>query len=247
MSIAERLGVQSYCYRGFRETDAFLEKVRRTGLDRIEVWGGHVDFSDDEAVARFLARCRESGVQPCSMGVVAFANDEPAERQMLQFASKAGTPYVSCDLRLAQMPDCLRTAERLADELDLKLMIHNHGGRHWLGSAQALEWVFSQASPCVGLCLDTAWAMHAHEDPIAMVETFDDRLFGVHLKDFVFDRAGRHEDVVVGTGNLELGRLRQALERIGFEGPAVLEYEADVDNPVPALVECVERIRKCMS
>jgi len=39
------------------------------------------------------------------------------------------------------------------------LVIHNHGGRHWLGSAQMLAAVFAQTGPAIGLTLDTAWAL----------------------------------------------------------------------------------------
>ena len=33
------------------------------------------------------------------------------------------------------------------------------------------------------------------------------------------------------------------LVKVGFDGPAILEYEGDVDAPVPALTKCVEAIR----
>jgi sugar phosphate isomerase/epimerase len=109
-----------------------------------------------------------------------------------------------------------------------------------------LAQVFKNTSDRIGLCLDTAWAMHAHEDPIAMAEQFGDRLYGLHIKDFVFDRAGQHKDVVVGTGNLDLGKLNATLKAVDFDGVAVLEYEGDVSNPVPALSECVAAIRQHM-
>jgi len=50
--------------------------------------------------------------------------------------------------------------------------------------------------------------------------------------------------VVVGTGNLDLPGFVKALEETGFDGMAVIEYEADADNPVPALTECVKAMRK---
>ena len=34
-----------------------------------------------------------------------------------------------------------------------------------------------------------------------------------------------------------------ALEADGFDGMAVIEYEAEVENPVPALTECVAVMR----
>ena len=42
------------------------------------------------------------------------------------------------------------------------------------------------------------------------MEKFGKRMYGVHVKDFVFDRAGKWEDVVVGTGNLKLKEFMKA-------------------------------------
>jgi sugar phosphate isomerase/epimerase len=122
--------------------------------------------------------------------------------------------------------------------------IHNHGGPHWLGCARTLQWVFDQTSERIGLCLDTAWALDSREDPVAMAERFGSRLHGVHIKDFVFDRARQPEDVIVGTGNLDLPGLLKTMDAVGFSGAVVLEYEGDVENPVPALsVGCKAKCR----
>ena len=47
---------------------------------------------------------------------------------------------------------------------------------------------------------------------------------------------------MIGTGILDLPGLVAALTDTGFQGPAILEYEGDVDNPVPVLRECVDAI-----
>jgi sugar phosphate isomerase/epimerase len=49
--------------------------------------------------------------------------------------------------------------------------------------------------------------------------------------------------VVVGQGNLDLAAFVRALEAANFDGMAVLEYEAEPENPVPALRNCVEAMR----
>ncbi|NCO33377.1 MAG: hypothetical protein GW893_05835, partial [Armatimonadetes bacterium] len=76
-----------------------------------------------------------------------------------------------------------------------------------------------------------------------MANRFGDRLYGVHIKDFIFDRARKPEDVVVGTGNLNLEALFEAMNKVDFSGYAVLEYEGDVENPVPAVSKCVASVR----
>ena len=141
--------------------------------------------------------------------------------------------------------DALKKAtlgETLAQEFDIKLGIHNHGGRHWLGNAEALRWIFANTGSRMGLCLDTAWALDAGEDVTKLITTFKDRLHLLHLKDFTFDPARKHKDVVVGSGNINLESLKATLEQVGFQGLAIIEYEGDPANPVPALKNCVKAI-----
>ena len=72
---------------------------------------------------------------------------------------------------------------------------------------------------------------------------FRERLYGLHLKDYVFDRAGRGEDVLTGTGNLDLPEMLRYLKQSNFDGVLTLEYEGDHQSPVPAVKTCVEIIR----
>jgi sugar phosphate isomerase/epimerase len=181
-------------------------------------------------------------VQIVSTGVNSITCDETKDRNVFEFLRVAGVKFMSVNFGIGSIPESFRAAEKLADEFDVKLAIHNHGGRHWLGCADALNWVFKQTSPRIGLNLDTAWALHSHENPLAMVDRFADRLYGVHIKDFTFDNAGNHEDVVVGTGNLDLPALMKKLVDIGFDGFVALEYEGDVENPVPAIKKCVQAV-----
>jgi sugar phosphate isomerase/epimerase len=140
--------------------------------------------------------------------------------------------------------DAFRSAEKLADKYDVNMGIHNHGGRHWLGSAGVLKTVFDNTSSRIGLTLDTAWALDAGEDPVKMAEMFSGRLYGLHLKDFVFDKARKPADVIVGSGNVDLPKLFDVLKRINFNGATILEYEGDIENPAPAIKKCVEAVKK---
>jgi len=243
MNVGEALGVQSYCFRHFKDNAKAASLVKACDLERIELCGVHVDWKDPGSFEGVVGTYRDAGVEIVSLGVNGMAGDEASERNYFEFAKAAGAKFMAVSFALGAVPECLRVAERLAEAYDVRLAIHNHGGRHWLGCAEALDWVFKQTNERVGLCLDTAWAMHSHEDPIGMAERFGERLYGVHIKDFTFDRSGQHEDVVVGTGNLDLGKLFATMAKVGFDGAVVLEYEGDVEDPVPALRKCVKAVR----
>ena len=243
MDYGAELAVQSFCFRGFEDNAAVAQMVRDIGLDRIELCGKHADFADEPTFDDVIGTYRDAGVDIVSIGVQGCNGKKEDERPYFEFAKRAGCSTISVNFSPGTVPEGFRVAEELADEYNINLGIHNHGGRHWLGSAQMLAHVFSQTGPRIGLMLDTAWALDAREDPVALVRKFGDRTHGIHVKDFIFDRARAPEDVVVGTGNLDLPELFTALDDIGFAGNLILEYEGDVDNPVPALSECVKAVR----
>ena len=243
MSFADSLGVQSYCFRGFKENAKVAELIRQCGLSRVELCGVHADFMNEKEFDGVIETYRKAGVSIVSIGVQGFNNDAARERKFFEFAKRAGAKVMGVDFGVNTAPACFRTAEQLADEFDINLAIHNHGGRHWLGCAAMLRHVFATTTPRIGLCLDTAWAMDSGEDAVAMVREFGQRLYGLHVKDFIFDLARRPKDVVAGQGNLDLKKLLAALKEVNFAGAGVFEYEGDVDNPVPALTHSVAQIR----
>jgi sugar phosphate isomerase/epimerase len=238
-------GVQSFCFRNTKDNAAVAGLVKEIGLDAIELCRIHVDFDNQAVYQSIIDAYASAGVKIISTGVNKI-NANPADRALFEFTKAAGCEYMSVNFSMANIDEELKSAEALAEEFDLKLGIHNHGGYHWLGTAEALAWVFSKSSKRVGLCLDTAWAMDAKQNPLEMVEKFSDRLYNVHFKDFTWNSDRSHNDVPVGTGNLDLPALLKTLDKVGFSGITVLEYEGDPENPVPALKECVANMKKCM-
>jgi inosose dehydratase len=241
------LAVQSYCFREFKDNARVAAMVRELGLEAIELCAVHCDFAKPEGFDAVLDTYRKAGVKIVSIGVQTFRNEPAKEANYFKFAKLAGAGTISANFRPGDWPESVRAAERMAEEHGINLAIHNHGGGHWLGSIQMLEAVFAKAGPRVGLMLDTAWALDAGEDPVEMATKFAPRLYGLHLKDFTFDRARKPQDVVVGSGNLDLPALAKALAKGGFKGELILEYEGDVKNPVPAIRECVAAVRKAMA
>jgi inosose dehydratase len=243
MNINEQLAVQSFCFRNFKDNQKVVELVKACGLSAIEVCGIHADFDDESTFDDVLQVYADGGVKIVSIGVEGFGDDEAAARKRFEFAKKAGLKVFSCDFGVSTVPASYRMAEKLADEYDINVAIHNHGGRHWLGSGQMLNQVFADTSPRIGLCLDTAWALDSRENPVKMAEQFGDRLYSLHFKDFTFQPDRSPVDVVVGTGNLDLPVLMALLDRLNFSGPAIIEYEGDVEDPAPAVAKCVEAIK----
>ena len=243
INLSKELGVQSYCFRGFKKNEEVAAQLKLAGLDRIELCGAHVDFSRPDTFDDVIGLYRQAGIRIVSIGVVRFRNDPAAERNYFEFARRAGARAISATFLVDSAPQNFRAAEKLADEFDINVAIHNHGGRHWLGCAEMLKQVFATTTERIGLCLDTAWALDSGENPVEWAEKYGKRLYGVHWKDFVFDRARKPQDVIVGSGNLDLPRFIAALRKVEFNGFSVLEYEGDVNDPLPAVRKCLAAVR----
>lgn len=244
MDIEKQLAVQSFCFRNFKDNREVAGMVKECGLSAIELCGVHADFNDESSFDDIIGIYRDSGVSIISIGVEKMTDDKDAARRRFEFVKKAGAQVMSVDFPPDSVPAAYRTVEELADEYDILCGIHNHGGRHWLGSTQILAHVFNSTSKRIGLSLDTAWALDSGEDPVAMADRFSERIHIVHLKDFTFSPSRQHKDVIAGTGNLDLSALFTTLEGTSYDGPLVIEYEADPEAPVESLKKCADNIRR---
>lgn len=242
--LKEELGVQSFCFRNYKTNEEVADCVKQIGLKKIEPCSVHVDFNDVSVYQEAIDAYQNNGVEIVSMGVVQLSNNEDEIKPYFEFAKKAGLSHISISFHPDDMDETLKLAEEMAEEYDLYLGIHNHGGHHWLGNCQMLRSIFKKTGKRIGLCLDTAWALDAGEDPVEMAREFFDRLYCIHFKDFLFDRTGKEEDVVVGTGNLDLAALVDLLNENDYQGISILEYEGNVENPVPSLKQCVDQMAK---
>jgi sugar phosphate isomerase/epimerase len=242
MSAEFNLGIQSYCFRKFLPLPDLIDALRQAGLSYAEIWPRHLPWTLPQAeIDEALSLLKTEGISVSAYGAVEFDNDEAAARPIFAFAQQAGIAALTVT---KVEPDALPLVDRLSEEYGVLVAIHNHGRHHHYGRFEQIEEVFSRTSHRHGLCLDTAWFLDAGCDPVEAIDVFRDRLYGVHLKDFVFDDQGGHQDVIIGRGGLDLPRFMRRLQDVGFDGYLSIEYEGDPDDPLPQVIECVRVIRK---
>jgi len=246
IDLANDIGSQSYVLRHWKRNEDVVERLLEAGLSNIELCGVHYDVDDPKAFERTVELYRGKGVEIVSLGVCTIKGDEAEDRKSFELGKIAGVKFMSVNFPIMATPGAYRVAERLAEEYDVRLGIHNHGGQHWLGNKDTLTRVFSETNERIGLCLDTGWFIDARHTPEDMVRAFKDRLYGMHLKDFVYKRVRKPEDVALGEGLLDVPAFVAALREVDYDGFCVLEYEGDPENPVPALKRCVGNVRKAL-
>jgi sugar phosphate isomerase/epimerase len=237
----ERLAIQSWCLRAWRKPDEVIARLAQLGIRHVELCGYHADPMDQGSAAT-LKQYLDAGLQITAFGVHTFTDSREQARRTVAFAKAAGALAISADFA----PGGAFVAEQMAREFGIRVGVHNHGRRHKYGMDSALDVLFAEV-PFIGLYLDTAWALDSGEDPVALVKKHRSRLVGLHLKDFVFDRAGKPVDVIVGSGNLDLDAVAQYLVETAWQGSVTIEYEGDVADPVPALHRCIEAVRSAFA
>ena len=165
-----------------------------------------------------------------------------------QYVKDAGGLYLQILDRLKAYPRTVTPAEckqlgalltelgkRTAD-IGIPLVYHNHVdtiSEH----PQNLAMVMENSDPkYVHLLLDTAHAQAGGGDPTKMIEQYRKRIILLHLKD-VIDKpmAGRmrypFEWVELGRGRVDFPAVFAALDRIGYDGWAVVELDHVPDPP----------------
>ena len=245
MGAALDFGVQSFCFRNIDDNAEVAQKVLEIGVDKIEVCRKHADFGDPEAWKGIVKTYEDAGVSVVSIGVETFTGD-PAERAFFECASIAGAKHISCHFQIDSYVKAIPMVRSWSREYGIRVGIHCHGGYSFGGQPAVLKHLIGLGEPEIGLCIDTAWALQIGPragNPVQWAKNFAGQICGVHYKDFLFSENGQWEDTVVGKGTLDLKAFVTELDAGGFDGMAVIEYEADPENPTPALKECVDTMR----
>ena len=100
MSKNPDFGVQSYCFRHFKDNAVLAKKVRDLGLNKIELCGVHADFSQPEAFKEVVATYQKAGVSIISLGVQTFDGHDH-EKAWFECAALAGAKHISCHFRVS--------------------------------------------------------------------------------------------------------------------------------------------------
>ena len=238
-----KISIQGWCFRTWSEPDKIIQATKSCGLDYIELGSFFMDPLRDTDYTSIINEYRSNGIEVSGHGVNAFDTNQENNRAWFEFAKAVGLNSLVASFPKDKEIETALCLEPLCAEFGMKIAIHNHGRKDNLGSPDALDRVFSRTSEDIGLCLDTAWMLDSGYDPVEIAGKYRDRLHGVHLKDFIFRRDGHPEDTVIGEGNLRLDALIKLLSDTGYDQFLTIEYEGDVESPVPNCKKCVEAIK----
>ena len=246
------VGCQAWTFKNFSVFEA-IEKTAAAGGKAIEFYPGqklspaepNVKFDHNaspEVIAKVKAKLAEHKIRPVNYGVVNISTNEVEARKVFEFAKEFDLIAVT-----TESVNALDTIEPLVKEYAIKVGIHEHPRRpndpnYMVWDPNYVLSVIRDRDPRIGAAADTGHWATSDIKPIDALKILEGRIVSLHLKDRT--AIGRQTpDVVYGTGILDIGGILDELKRQSFTGNISIEYEANWDNSVPDVAQCVGFIR----
>jgi sugar phosphate isomerase/epimerase len=244
----------SICYRGYvdDEVEGTLANAPRIGYRLMEIHGP-MTWSV-EAVERFdlpavRARIERAGMRCAGLYSPGWGGQDEREVEVharaiarcVELAQELGGRHVTSSGAcrrgepgaLDRVIQCARQVLALAPgQTPVRLALEPHYG-NVLEQLEDFERVLDACpDPRLGVCVDTGHFHSARVDMPGLIRRFGPRVYNVHLKDHVGVTS-----VGIGRGEIDLPRVVEALEGIGYAGDLTVELEVVDPENLPRYTE----------
>jgi inosose dehydratase len=241
-----KVGLASYSFSKL-PLDAAIKGIQRVGVNFVSIKDAHLPMKSTaaerkEVVKKFV----DAGITPLSCGVVGLSDDEQQLRNAFEYTRDLGVPTMVCKPTRESLP----VLDKLVKEFDIKLAIHNHGPEDKVWPSPLDVWgAIQEYDKRIGVCVDVGHTARCGVDPAQAITTCSGRLYEVHFKDLA-KKGPKSGGAEVGRGVLDVRGMLKALLDIGYTHHVGLEYEKDMNDPIPGAAESFGYIRgvlACMS
>ena len=227
-----KLGVASYSLRKLSRADA-IKALQKLNVSYINIKEFHAPLTSTPAELAQARRDFESaGIKILGVGNVSFAKDDDGEmRRNFEYAKALGAPVIVMAPTAITAPKI----EKLVKEYNIKAAIHNHGpeDKHFPAPSDVLK-VVKSMDQRMGLCVDIGHTARTGTDVLTSIKDAGPRLHDMHVKD-LRSFTDKDSQVAVGDGAMPIASMFKLLQKMGYKGGVMLEYEINADNPVPGM------------
>jgi sugar phosphate isomerase/epimerase len=242
------LSVQAWTFNRFTAFEA-AEKTAKAGARYIEYYPGQTLKPGSEvkvgpgmgeaASKELLDHCGKLGVKIVAFGVTGIDKDPEKARPLFKWAKSMGVLVIN-----TESDDAIDTIEMMVKEFDMKVGFHDHpkqpnNPNYRMWDPSYVYGLIKDRDRRIGSCADTGHWVRSGIKPIDALKIISGRVVGSHVKDLnVFERGGH--DVPWGTGVSDVPTIFAEFKRIGFMGPASVEYEHKEEDNLAEVTECVK-------
>ena len=227
-----KLGVASYSFRKLSRAEA-IKGLQTLKVRYVNIKDFHASLkSTPDELKQARQDFESAGIQILGVGNVSFSkNDEGEMRRNFDYAKALGAPVIV----MAPTAETLPGIEKLVKEYNIKAAIHNHGpeDKHFPAPSDVLKAVKGMDQR-VGLCIDIGHTSRTGQDILQSIKDAGNRLHDMHVKDLA-DGMQKDSQVAVGDGVLPIPAIFRQLQKMGYKGGVMLEYEINAENPVPGM------------
>ena len=235
-----KLGAASYSLRALSRAEA-IAGIKEMGVKYVCIKSFHLPYElTPEELAAGRKEFEEAGLTIVGGGVVSIQEDnDDAVRESFEYAKLSGMPLMV----IASTPEVMPRVEKFVKEYDIKVAIHNHGpgDEYFPAPSDALE-VIKDMDPRVGVCVDVGHTTRTGADILEEIANAGDRVLDVHMKDLK-DLMKEGTDCIIGQGAMPVVEIFKQLKKMKYSGYVNLEYEADMENPVPGMIQSFAYMR----
>jgi len=193
-----------------------------------------VDLTDHQ-IAAIKKHAAEKGLTIVNAYVSLPANEERCRREF-ELAKRMGI-----DVLVGEPPtNALDLVEKLCKEYNVKVAIHDHPKGHsayW--QPENVLAAIKGRTPLMGACADTGHWVRSGLDPVECLKKLHGHVICLHFKDLNVNNPKGH-DVPWGTGVGNCKGMMEELQRQGFHGAFLAEYEYHYDSSTPELAQCAK-------
>lgn len=237
-----KLGVASYSFRKLSRAEA-IKGMEALNCRYINIKEFHAPIKGTEAEWKQARTDFESaGIQILGVGNISMAKSDEGEiRRNFEYAKTLGAPLIV----MAPTHETLPMVEKFVKEYNIKAAIHNHGpeDKHFPAPADVLKAVKGMDER-MGLCVDIGHTARTATAPLEALKAAwsAKRLYDIHMKD-LGDLMKKDSQVAVGDGAMPVAQIFAFLNKAGYKGGAMLEYEINADNPLPGMIKSFAYMR----
>jgi inosose dehydratase len=236
------IGIAGYTFYRI-DIQSAIRMMQRLGVQHLSLKDIHLPLnSSDEVIKSTMAQFSAAGIQVYAVGVIYMKSKEAVD-QAFRYAEQAGVTMI------VGVPDydLLDYCEQKVKQTNIRLAIHNHGPKDPLypGPGDAYNRIKNRDQR-MGLCIDIGHAIRAGVLPQKAVIDYQDRLMDLHIKDVTL-AANEGVAIEMGRGVINFPALVRALKKINYRGICSIEYEKDMQDPLPGIAESLGYFRAMLT
>ncbi|MFY0255262.1 sugar phosphate isomerase/epimerase family protein [Chitinophaga sp. 30R24] len=228
----EAIGIAGYTFAKF-DLDQAIAIMNRVNIKNISVKDIHLPLnSSQEKIQEVLGKFSAAGIKVYAVGVI-YMKTKQAVDEAFEYAKRVGVPLIVG----VPNPELLDYTEEKIKTYNIRLAVHNHGPEDALypGPKNAYDLIKNRDAR-MGICLDIGHAIRAGENPAKAILAYKDRIFDLHIKDVTkAEKDGKA--IEIGRGVINFKQLISALDKIKYSGICSIEFEKDMNDPLPGIAE----------